>query len=271
VELPSRLRWTLRLLAWIGLAFLYVPLLLVLLNAFNKSRTFGFPPTGLTLEWWRAAWRSEGARSALGTSVRAAIGATAIALVLGTMAAFAVQRYHFFGRSSISLLVILPIALPGIVTGIALNAAFRTVLDPLGIGFGLTTVIIGHATFCIVLVFNNVQARLRRMSGSLEEASADLGATGWQKFRMVTLPNLRSALFAGALLAFGLSFDEIVVTTFTSSPDVQTLPIWIFGNLFRPNQAPVVNVVAAVLIIAAVLPVWLALRLAGEDAASSRI
>jgi putative spermidine/putrescine transport system permease protein len=169
------------------------------------------------------------------------------------------------------LLVILPIALPGIVTGIALNAAFRTVLDPLGIGFGLTTVIIGHATFCIVLVFNNVQARLRRMSGSLEEASADLGATGWQTFRMVTLPNLRSALFAGALLAFGLSFDEIVVTTFTSSPDVQTLPIWIFGNLFRPNQAPVVNVVAAVLIIAAVLPVWLALRLAGEDAASSRI
>jgi putative spermidine/putrescine transport system permease protein len=287
MELPSGLRWTLRVLAWIGLAFLYLPLLLVLLNAFNKSRTFGFPPTGLTLDWWRAAWHSEGARSALGTSVRAAIGAKAIALVLGTMAAFAVQRYHFFGRSTISLLVILPIALPGIVTGIALNAAFRTVLDPLGIGFGLTTVIIGHATFCIgfgrttviighatvciVRVFNNVQARLRRMSGSLEEASADLGATGWQTFRMVTLPNLRSALFAGALLAFGLSFDEIVVTTFTSSPDVQTLPIWIFGNLFRPNQAPVVNVVAAVLIIAAVLPVWLALRLAGEDAASSRI
>jgi putative spermidine/putrescine transport system permease protein len=143
------------------------------------------------------------------------------------------------------------------------------VLDPLGIGFGLTTVIIGHATFCIVVVYNNVQARLRRMSGSLEEASADLGATGWQTFRLVTFPALRGALLAGALLAFGLSFDEIVVTTFTSGPAVQTLPLWIFGNLFRPNQAPVVNVVAAVLIAFAVLPVWLAQRL-GDDAASSR-
>ena len=200
MDLPPGLRWTLRVFMWIGLAFLYVPLLLVLLNAFNKSRTFAFPPTGLTLEWWRAAANSGGARNALGTSIRAAIGATAIALVLGTMAAFAVQRYHFFGRTSISFLVILPIALPGIVTGIALNAAFRTVLDPLGIGFGLTTVIIGHATFCIVLVYNNVQARLRRMGGSLEEASADLGATGWQTFRMVTLPNMRGALLAGALL-----------------------------------------------------------------------
>jgi putative spermidine/putrescine transport system permease protein len=271
MELPQGLRWTLRLLTWLGFAFLYVPLLLVLLNTVNKSRTFAFPPTGGTLEWWRAAANSEGARSALGTSIRAAIGATAIALVLGTMAAFAVQRYHFFGRSTISFLVILPIALPGIVTGIALNAAFSTVLDPLGIGFGLTTVIIGHATFCIVLVYNNVQARLRRTSGSLDEASADLGATGWQTFRMVTLPIMRGALLAGALLAFGLSFDEIVVTTFTAGPDVQTLPIWIFSNLFRPNQAPVINVVAAVLIIVAVLPVWLAQRLAGDDAASSRI
>jgi ABC-type spermidine/putrescine transport system, permease component II len=140
-----------------------------------------------------------------------------------------------------------------------------------GIGFGLTTVIIGHATFCVVLVYNNVQARLRRTGGSLEEASADLGASGWQTFRMVTLPTMRGALLAGALLAFGLSFDEIVVTTFTSGPDVQTLPIWIFSNLFRPNQAPVINVVAAVLIVAAVLPVWLAQRLAGDDAASSRV
>jgi len=203
-------------------------------------------------------------------SVRAGLGATAVALVLGTMAAFAVQRYDFFGRSTISFLVILPIALPGIVTGIALNAAFRTVLDPLGIGFGLTTVIIGHATFCIVVVYNNVLARLRRLSGSLEEASADLGATGWQTFRLVTFPMLRTALVAGGLLAFGLSFDEIVVTTFTSSPDVQTLPLWIFGNLFRPNQAPVVNVVAAVLIVLAVLPVWLSQRL-GDDAGSGRI
>jgi len=267
MQLSSRARRLLWLLTGLGLAFLYVPLILIVLNAFNRSRTFSFPPTGLTLKWWNAAAHSSGALHALGTSVRAGLGATAIALVLGTMAAFGVQRFDFFGRNTISFLVVLPIALPGIVTGIALNASFRTVLDPLGIGFGLTTVIIGHATFCIVIVFNNVQARLRRMSSSLEEASADLGATGWQTFRLVTFPNLRGALLAGALLAFGLSFDEIVVTTFTSGPAVQTLPLWIFGNLFRPNQAPVVNVVAAVLIVAAVLPVWLAQRL--DDAAGA--
>lgn len=267
--LSSRVRRALALLTLLGLAFLYVPLILILLNAFNRSRTFSFPPAGFTLRWWSAAAHSEGALHALATSVRAGLGATAVALVLGTMAAFAVQRFDFFGRSTISFLVVLPIALPGIVTGLALNAAFTHVLDPLGIGFGLTTVIIGHATFCIVVVYNNVQARLRRMSGSLEEASADLGATGWQTFRLVTFPALRGALLAGALLAFGLSFDEIVVTTFTSGPAVQTLPLWIFGNLFRPNQAPVVNVVAAILIGAAVLPVWLAQRL-GDDAVTSR-
>jgi putative spermidine/putrescine transport system permease protein len=268
MHLSVRTRLLFWALAVLALAFLYVPLLLILLNAFNRSRTFSFPPTGLTVRWWSAAAHSQGAVQALGTSLRAGLGATVIALVLGSMAAFAVQRFDFFGRSTVSFLVVLPIALPGIVTGIALNAAFRTVLDPLGIGFGLTTVIIGHATFCIVIVFNNVQARLRRMSGSLEEASADLGATGWQTFRLVTFPNLRGALFAGALLAFGLSFDEIVVTTFTAGPAVQTLPLWIFGNLFRPNQAPVVNVVAAVLIVAAVLPVWIAQRVADEAGAS---
>jgi putative spermidine/putrescine transport system permease protein len=265
--LSSRARWALRIFMWVGMAFLYVPLVLVVVNSFNRSRTFSFPPSGFTLKWWHAAANSDGALHALGTSVRAGLGATAIALILGTMAAFAVQRFDFFGRSTISFVVILPIALPGIVTGIALNAALSEVIGPTN--FGLLTVIIGHATFCIVVVFNNVQARLRRMSASLEEASADLGATGWQTFRFVTFPNLRGAVVAGALLAFGLSFDEIVVTNFTSSPSVQTLPLWIFGNLFRPNQAPVVNVVAAVLIVAAVVPVWFAQRL-GDDAASSR-
>jgi putative spermidine/putrescine transport system permease protein len=265
--LSPRLRWLLRILTWLGLLFLYVPLAIVVLNAFNKSRTFAFPPTGYTLKWWHAAANSNGAMTALWTSVKAGLGATAIALVLGTMAAFAVQRYRFFGRSTISFLVILPIALPGIVTGLALNAALR---ETIGIDqFGLKTVIIGHATFCIVIVYNNVQARLRRMGGSLEEASADLGATGWQTFRLVTLPTLRGAFVAAALLAFGLSFDEIVVTNFTSSPSVQTLPLWIFQNLFRPNQAPVINVVAASLIVVAVLPVWVAQRL-GDGAETSR-
>jgi putative spermidine/putrescine transport system permease protein len=260
--LTTRTRAALRIFAGLVIVFLYAPLVIVVLNSFNTSKVFAFPPTGYTLEWWNRAAHSDAAFSALWTSVRAGIGAMLIALVLGSMAAFAVQRYRFFGRSTISFLVILPIALPGIVTGIALNAALATVIGENN--FGLMTVIIGHATFCIVIVFNNVQARLRRMGGSLEEASGDLGATGWQTFRHVTLPNVRGALVAGALLAFGLSFDEIVVTNFTAGPSVQTLPLWIFSNLFRPNQAPVVNVVAAVLTVVAIVPVWIAQRIGGD-------
>lgn len=266
MELPLALRRGLRIFMIVGLVLLYIPLLLVVLNSFNQSRTFGFPPTGFTVEWWQKAANSSGALSALGTSVLAGVCAMLIALVLGSLAAFAVQRFRFFGRSTVSFLVLLPITLPGIVTGIALNASFLSV----GAELGIITVIIGHATFCIVIVFNNVQARLRRMGSSLEEASADLGATGWQTFWMVTFPGIRGALVAGALLAFALSFDEIVVTTFTAGPDVQTLPLWIFGNLFRPNQAPVVNVVAAVLIICAIVPVWLAQKLS-DDSLTSRV
>jgi putative spermidine/putrescine transport system permease protein len=264
--LTRRTRIVLRVLMAAGLAFLYVPLAIVVLNAFNVSRTYAFPPTGYTLKWWRAAAHNDGALTGLENSVKAGLGATAVALVLGTMAAFAVQRYRFFGRSTISFLVILPIALPGIVTGIALQNAFHSVL---AVDLSIWTIIVGHATFCVVIVFNNVQARLRRTGGSLADASADLGATGWQTFRLVTFPGLRGALVAGALLAFGLSFDEIVVTNFTAPADIQTLPLWIFGNLFRPNQAPIVNVVAAVLIVVAVVPVWLAQRLT-DDAAGSR-
>ncbi|MDX6232340.1 MAG: putative spermidine/putrescine transport system permease protein [Nocardioidaceae bacterium] len=250
----------------LGLLVIYLPLLVVLVNSFNSSRTFSWPPTHLTTHWWSAAWASGGARSALRTSIEAGLGATAIALVLGTMAAFAVSRYAWFGREAVSLLLLLPIVLPGIVTGIALNNAFRIAGAP----FGLLTIIIGHSTFCIVLVFNNALARLRRLGGSLEEASMDLGAGVWQTFRYVTFPMLRSALFAGGLLAFALSFDEIIVTTFTSAPGVQTLPLWIFANLFRPNQAPVVNVVAAALVVLSVLPVWLAQRVSGEPIGARR-
>ncbi|MGH1525569.1 ABC transporter permease [Leifsonia sp. L25] len=254
----------------VGLVILYVPLLLIVLNSFNSSRTFSFPPPGFTLQWWVDAFHSRGAADALATSVIAGLCASAIALVLGTMAAFAVQRFRFFGRQSINFLVVLPITLPGIVTGIALASTFTTVLGPVGVTLGMATVIIGHATFCIVIVYNNVQARLRRMGTSLEEASGDLGARGWQTFLWVTLPQVRGALAAGVLLAFALSFDEIVVTTFTAGPAVQTLPIWIFQNLFRPNQAPVVNVVAAVLTILAIIPVWISQRLAG-DSVTSRV
>jgi putative spermidine/putrescine transport system permease protein len=250
----------------LGLAFVYVPLAVVLVSSFNTDRTFGWPPSGLTLEWWGRTWDNPGAREALWTSVKAGLGATAIALVLGSMAAFAVARYRFFGRDVVSILVVLPIALPGIVTGIALSNAITTTLEPFGVEFGLFSVIVGHATFCVVVVYNNVLARLRRTGGSLEEASMDLGADVFTTFRHVTFPAVRSALFAGGLLAFALSFDEIIVTTFTAGATVQTLPLWIFNNLARPNQAPVVNVVAAILVLLSVVPVYLAQRISSDPA-----
>jgi putative spermidine/putrescine transport system permease protein len=267
--LSRRARILLRLFVFLGLAVIYIPLLVVLVNSVNPSRTFGWPPSGITFTWWSKAVHSQGMVTALWTSVKAGLGATAIALVLGSMVAFAVARYRFFGREAISFLVILPIALPGVITGIALNNAFHTLLGPNH--FGLATVIVGHATFCIVVVYNNVLARLRRTGSSLEEASADLGARPIQTFRLITLPAVRSALFAGGLLAFALSFDEIIVTTFTAGPGVQTLPVWIFGNLFRPNQAPVVNVVAAGLVVASFVPVWLAQRAGGGESAGGRL
>jgi putative spermidine/putrescine transport system permease protein len=253
-------RTLLRLATGLTLAFIYLPLIVIGLYAFNTARVQRWPLDGLTLDWWRKALDNEGARDALLTSVKAGLGATAIALVLGTLASFAVSRFKFYGRDTISFLVILPIALPGIVTGIALNATFGTVLEPFGIGFGLFTIIVGHATFCIVVIYNNVVARLRRTSQSLEEASMDLGADSWQTFRHVTFPALRTAMLAGALLAFALSFDEVIVTTFTVGSD-PTLPIWILRNLSRPNQLPVVNVVAVVVILLSIIPVWLAQRL----------
>ena len=261
MTLSPRAKAALGALTALGFTFVYVPLLVVLVNSVNSSRTFGWPPEGFTLKWWRRAAGSEGVRDAVLASVVVAAGATAIALVLGTMLAFAVARYRFFGRDVVSFLVILPIALPGIVTGIALNAAFTAG----GVPFGYLTVIVGHATFCVVLVHNNVLARLRRTGTSLEEASSDLGADSFTTFRRVTFPQLRSALLAGGLLAFALSFDEIVVTTFTVAPGLETLPVWIFSNLFRPNQAPVVNVVAAVLILVSVLPIWAAQKLSADS------
>jgi putative spermidine/putrescine transport system permease protein len=261
VIIDRRLRIVLGVLTGLVLLVVYVPLALVMVNSFNTDRTFTWPPPGLTAHWWNVAAHSSGARHALLVSVEVALFATAIALLLGTLAGLALRRTRFFGRNAVSLLIILPIALPGIVTGIALNNAFRTML---GLQLGFLTIVVAHATFCIVTVFNNVQARLQRIGPGLEQASADLGAGPFTTFRLVTFPLLRSALLAGGLLAFGLSFDEIVVTTFTAGPTEQTLPIWIFQNLFRPNQAPVVNVVAAVLVLLSGIPIYLAQRLSGD-------
>jgi putative spermidine/putrescine transport system permease protein len=260
MHLSPGTRWLLRLGTALTLAFLYLPLLVIGLYAFNERRVQTWPIPGFTLEWFDKAFHNPGVRDALETSVKAALGATALALLLGTLAAIAVSRYRFFGRETISFLVILPIALPGIVTGMALNATFREVLEPFGLGLGLFTVIVGHATFCIVVVFNNVAARVRRTSRSFEEASADLGASTWQTFAYVLLPQMRSALIAGALLAFALSFDEVIVTTFTAGAQ-QTLPIWILTNLSRPNQLPIVNVVGVVVIVLSLIPVYVAQRL----------
>jgi putative spermidine/putrescine transport system permease protein len=262
VESPLT-RIALRIATGLTLAFIYLPLAVITLYAFNDRTNQAWPIQGLTLKWFGKALDNPGARDALLTSLKAGLGATVLALLLGSLAAFAVQRYRFFGRETVSFLVILPIALPGIVTGMALNATFRSVFEPFGVGLGLFTVIVGHATFCIVVVYNNVVARLRRLSRSIEEASMDLGADTWQTFRYVTLPAIRTSLLAGALLAFALSFDEIIVTTFTAG-DQQTLPIWIFANLSRPNQLPIVNVVAVLVVLGSAIPVYIAQRLTTE-------
>ncbi len=262
MRLSRRSRWALRIAVAVGLAFIYVPLIVIFIYAFNASNILEWPPPGLTLDWFPKAIEDESVHEALLTSLKAGLAATAIALVLGTLASLAVARHRFFGRETISFLVILPIALPGIVTGVALSNTFTQVL---GIELSLLTVIVGHATFCIVVVYNNVVARLRRTSSSFEEASADLGADTWQTFRFVTLPSLRTALAAGALLAFALSFDEIIVTTFTIGAGEETLPIWIFSRLFRPNQLPIVNVVAVLVVLISIVPVYLAHRLTREE------
>jgi putative spermidine/putrescine transport system permease protein len=260
MHISSGTRWVLRVGTAVTLAFIYIPLIVIGIYAFNESRSQAWPIDGFTLEWFERAFNNPGVRDALWTSLKAATGATVIALMLGTLAALAISRYRFFGRDTVSFLIILPIALPGIVTGMALNATFTQVLD---VDLSLFTVIVGHATFCIVVVFNNAVARLRRSGTSLEEASMDLGANGWNTFRFVTFPTLRTALVAGGLLAFALSLDEIIVTTFTIGQE-QTLPIWIFSNYARPNQLPIVNVVGVLVILLSIIPVYIANRLSQD-------
>jgi putative spermidine/putrescine transport system permease protein len=252
-------RAALRIASALVIAFLYLPLVILAIYAFNESRLMAWPPPGLTLHWFGEAAANPAIRAALLNSVIAATAATAVALVLGTLAALAVQRYDFFGRDTISFLLVLPIALPGVITGIALQTTFKTI----GVNLGIITIIVGHATFCVVVAYNNVVARLRRLPRTPEEASADLGADSWMTFRRITMPGLRTALLSGALLAFALSFDEVIVTLFTAGAGTQTIPIWIFTAIQRPTELPVVNVVALVLMAVSVLPVWLAQRITG--------
>jgi len=247
-------------LATLGvLGFLYIPIAVIALYAFNESRAQTWPIENFTTDWFGVAFENEDLRDALGLSIQVGLLATAVAIVLGTLAALALHRFTFFGRDAISFLFVLPLALPGIVTGMALSAT----IDASGVGFSAFTIAVGHATFCIVIVFNNVIARLRRSSRSIEEASMDLGADAWQTFRYVTFPMVRTALLAGGLLAFALSFDEVVVTRFTAGTE-STLPIWIFTTLFKPTQRPIVNVAALLVIIISIVPVYLAQRLSSD-------
>ncbi len=241
-------------------AFLWIPLVIIALYAFNASPIQSWPITDWSTHWFGVAWHDPFLRSSLWLSVKVGLAATAIALVLGTMASFAIHRFTFFGRDSVSFLLLLPIALPGIITGMALNSFFSFA----GVQFSVWTIVVGHATFCVVVVYNNVIARLRRTSPSLIEASMDLGADGWQTFRFVTWPTLSTALVAGGLLAFALSFDEVIVTTFTAGAQT-TLPIFILDNLRQGQQLPIVNVVAFTIILLTIVPVWVSQRLTTAD------
>jgi putative spermidine/putrescine transport system permease protein len=247
------------------MAFLYIPIFTIVLYAFNANRAQTWPITDFTTHWFGDAFANPEIGAALGLTLQTAAGSTIIALALGSLAALAVHRFRFFGREAVSFMLVLPIALPGIVTGMALNATYNTV----GVPFSVLTIVAGHATFCVVTVYNNVIARLRRSSRSIEEASMDLGADTWQTFRYVTLPVIGTALLAGGLLAFALSFDEVIVTTFTAGTQ-QTLPLWIFANLKLPNQRPLVNVVAVLVILASAVPVYLAQRLTNSSEPTGR-
>jgi putative spermidine/putrescine transport system permease protein len=240
-------------------AFLWFPLVLIGIYAFNKSNVQSWPIPGWTFHWFHVAWSDPDVRDSLKLSAEVAVIATTFALALGSMAAFAIHRFSFFGRESVSFLLVLPIALPGIITGMALNSFYVFA----GLPFSIWTIVIGHATFCVVVVYNNVLARLRRTSPSLYEASMDLGADGWQTFRYVTWPVLSTALISGALLAFALSFDEVIVTTFTAGAQT-TLPIFILDNLRQGQELPVVNVVALVVILLTIIPVAIAQHLTRE-------
>jgi putative spermidine/putrescine transport system permease protein len=250
--------WALRVWTVLILAFLFIPIALIFLYAFNTSNIESWPIPGLTLKWFTSTWDDPDVRNALSLSVQAGLATTALALVLGSCAAFAIHRTTWFGREVVSLLFVLPLALPGIVTGISLNAFFSFT----GTSLSLATIIVGHTTFCIVVVYNNVLARLRRTQGSLIEAAMDLGANGFETFRDITLPLISTAIVAGAMLAFALSFDEVIVTTFTAGAQ-NTLPLWIFGAIRLGQRLPEVNVVVSFVILITIIPVVVAARLTG--------
>ncbi|HSO12467.1 MAG TPA: ABC transporter permease [Anaerolineales bacterium] len=260
----ERASWTLTLGAIGALLFLHIPLLLIFLYAFTTEESaYTFPPPGLTLKWIPQALQNTAMQGALLLTLRVAVLATVVALILGTLAAAAVYRFEFFGKDAISFMLVLPLALPGIVTGIAMRSAISLINIP----FSFWTIVIGHATFCVVVVYNNVIARFRRSSNSIIEASMDLGANSFQTFRHIVLPNISTALLAGAILAFSLSFDEVIVTTFTAG-NQQTLPIWIFSQMLKPRNRPITNVTAMLVVLITMVPILIAQRITAQGSES---
>lgn len=261
--LPSGKAW-LRAMAYLALAFLHLPLVFIALYAFNDdSGGYNFPMSGLTLRWVMKAMERTDIRDAIVLSLSVATVATLIAMVLGTLTAAALNRDRFFGKNAFTTLLIMPIALPGIVTGIALLSAFKL----MDVSPGFWTIAIGHATFCVVIVHNNVVARLRRLPTRLWEASMDLGADTLTTLRYIILPQLGTALLAGGILAFALSVDELIVTTFTSGSD-KTLPIWLLNQLSRPRDAAITNVVALIVMLLTAPLILLAWRLTRDGDAN---
>ncbi len=243
-----------------ALLFLHIPVWLIFIYSFTtETSAYTFPPPGLTLKWIPQAIANPDMQASLILTIRVAVLATFAALILGTLAAGAVFRYDFFGKQAISFILVLPLALPGIVTGIAMRSAISLLQIP----FSFWTIVIGHATFCVVTVYNNVLARFRRTSGSMVEASMDLGANSFQTFWHIVLPNIGTALLAGGILAFSLSFDEVIVTTFTAGQQ-QTLPIWIFSQMLKPRNRPITNVTAMLVVLITALPIILAQRLTAQ-------
>lgn len=256
--------WLLKLGSGLALLFLHFPIWVIFLYAFTTDESaYTFPPPGLTAKWIPQALANPDMQAALFLTLRVALLATCLALILGTLAAAAVYKYDFFGKNAISFMLVLPLALPGIVTGIAMRSAI-TLLD---IPFSFWTIVIGHATFCVVVVYNNVLARFKRSSNSMIEASMDLGANSFVTFWRIILPNIATALLAGAILAFSLSFDEVIVTTFTAGQQ-QTLPIWIYSQMLRPRNRPVTNVTAMLVVLITALPILYAQHIVSRSSHS---
>jgi len=237
------------------LAFLYLPITVLIAFSFNDSRILSLPWRGFTWRWYEALFANTDLQDAIWNSLYVGLIATLITVLIGVPAAFALDRYNFPGKTLFRRFILLPIALPGIITGVAMLNMFST----LGVNLSLETVIMGHATALVSVVATQVFARLQRINRSMEEASADLGAKPWQTFWYVTLPNIRSAIVGSALLAFTLSFDEIPVTFFLIGRD-NTLPMYIYSTL-RRGITPEINAVGTLIIVASlgliILSVWL--------------